>query len=1609
MVRQLALWTCVSAALLVSGTALHAVLPGPADIRSYLEADDPAAPVAPFGFLGMNSLAREVQCPHPGCRYTTYAYQFLGLIPCPDPWGVHAAEGGAIPALVPVAIRDRFLRPYDDDGPNTWAVDPDLGVDLPLRYARPFHPPVTGGPPGQHRVHFAMSGLRVAAPVRVRIVPPGVRKPSALGILWDDAANAEASTTLDRHFWVPPALVSMVPQSAPGTPTDNDADGWPDYPILANPGTARTQIWTITFHDSGAWDDAPVAPATISPPAALRFALWHGTYTDGAPNQGNLASRMPLARVVDAIAGTDFRSSAVYPGLWVATSEEIAFAFNPTPDPGTGQPPIFGYGADRMHFRTYSNCVYYPTVASAGTGDQNPSVQTPASGRLDDSGFVTGGLGHPLARDQVGVGRVELQENVLLPRQDRAWRPYDVDPERLMGGTDPNGVWGDFDLVLDAAGGAADGNPPYTDKSLFCQFMSSRVAVPITGAEYDDPTTPGDETAGPPVVRQPLVVTPGPPEVPGGPPVPAAQVPPGADSAASPFALDNRMAGETVRCPTCGARHQLPNDPNGYPHAAGGSICEYDGTPLTYVANAGSGTADVSFVAYETMSSGVPCFSRSSLDYTGAARIPFRNVLFAPVTPTLPAAALGAVTTVSVKVPNYQPPSLSADGDAAPYLGVMLAVQRADLQNRWYAASGGVHANFTGPPAAAGPDDVLYDNNDQWDAYYECPDCGNKQADPGPCLYPACPGHVIDRVFLCLLPPDIAFSPFYAEVFGGAPDRVSTVNPGGPPGLIGGADVSAEEFDPFRVQTSVAARIVPLLAHRTIHAGKVEPGAVGPVAPEDPLLADVFPKAISRAAAIPLTNEGNVPLSGLGYSVSPLVRAEVSGQASVARVRQGAAISDAIMEGVDYLDGSALVAGVGILPPLPDDEAGSPDVYLPTGPGTGLPGPTRMRVGSAASAPVPSGTPSGEYAGVFRVSGRAAPVRVRITESRAPASVNGLGTNESGPAPYFEPTGELSFLYSSNVGGAGAPNDAQNIIAATTAPLTAGLPGDPFFRGHDLSAAVISNLSGAAGVNQFHVEPHCFVDDPWGPPTTAWAYWHARVLNTSTGLWNRFLGFYNPGTGPGLLVDSRHAKGGVNGIIPREGANLDAGGTEMLQWLFWHGGPEGREQTGFTPRFTPTDLATMSDHWLHLSNARMGSSDPHIVTYRDYSGTPSALNGLQIRKPDSNPFVYTKDPWVFEFPDNRPLLGGVFDEEDHLLNVFYSAFLRRQGQSDICWSMFDLYAGAGGPPIVTRPADNYGKRAFPAVTGELLRPDGALQVFESRHLDWVISPGFPSTSSAFDPVLTVDGVPVAWSGANTGGNYYDERTGIIHMTPTNLPPDPVTGGPLRIEIDPSAGVVAFSRSLLTVYGAAPPVTLDYQFFTFRVTRDGNSDDSPAAFFDAFNRLVVFWRRSHSVSDQPLAGRTSFMYKTFATSIQVLRPPMSAFTGASTAPTVVDAPNGVLWYAPGALTPPFAVTVNYDDPGGNARTETHQVVGWGKERAVPLDVAVAEGPLSVAQEMYLMPNGMTGVKYWLFWTSNRDYYAPSGGAMAPGGRSDAYYTVVTPTFDTDVPEPSTGSP
>jgi hypothetical protein len=298
------------------------------------------------------------------------------------------------------------------------------------------------------------------------------------------------------------------------------------------------------------------------------------------------------------------------------------------------------------------------------------------------------------------------------------------------------------------------------------------------------------------------------------------------------------------------------------------------------------------------------------------------------------------------------------------------------------------------------------------------------------------------------------------------------------------------------------------------------------------------------------------------------------------------------------------------------------------------------------------------------------------------------------------------------------------------------------------------------------------------------------------------------------------------------------------------------------------------------------------------------------------------------------------------------------------------------------------------------------------------------------------------------------------------PRSPSPGRPVEMYVDPAAGLVRFSVPLFNPTNSADPAAFfssgnfpsvvdvqlwaSYTPYVYRLCRDEANDDSPSAFFDygdpnlaspvrtaaeraSLGRFVVFWRRSHGASEAPHFGRTSFLYKTYSTAVQVSEPPLDA-RNVPVVTDVTDARVGAIGVigmdaAAGAIGLPPAqaglslaghrVSVAYDSRAtGTRQVEYHTVPGWSEEKRVNVDSVYSEGPLVARKEWYRVKVTDAGgrdalqylSRYWLFWTSPRTLYAYDPGTATGGfARStDVYFATVVPESGTSVTEANLAS-
>lgn len=893
--------------------------------------------------------------------------------------------------------------------------------------------------------------------------------------------------------------------------------------------------------------------------------------------------------------------------------------------------------------------------------------------------------------------------------------------------------------------------------------------------------------------------------------------------------------------------------------------------------------------------------------------------------------------------------------------------------------------------------------------------------------------------------------------------RWGTVVPDGPPATnapIPAFEVEAEDYDTIAVALSVPP-VIPRLGTdvRTVDLGRVAPGDARSTAFE------VYPSEFSVPGSFSAENWSNYPLDGTAgpqvlVQFSDLVPTHVDiYAASAGRMYQAGVVPSSTYE---LRDASGA--------PIPSIPAGSAQVKVfgPVSlnaqrPGElmGLQVPFSVQQGETllVTAPVPNGTPAGTYRGTAVVfvdtngNNLADPsepqsrfqTRMTVTESWLP--YNSAVAADSLPAGRIdvspatgEPIGLQVFWASNRVDQGGtvpAPPDAfWNILYADAVPVV-GDASNPGYRDYQWRTN----------------RPAPAVDQPWLPfpsipfagdvygsgpsmvanssPATyqgtngSWLAWQRRWTDPATGRTSSALLFnFDPQPPDGAHERPTGSVPVYNTMRTRENPSVfmakdaSASPPPANHWAFWQAGPEGRTQIYCNARFNPNDPTTVTDMRVPLSNALMRSSDPPQVTVPlDIGGAPV---NVTIRKPRNWPYAFTKDPSACEYI--RPLIGGGTASE---INVFYSAWLSSEGNADVLWSRFDE-ATFGPDPNV-----NFGKLPFAPVT-EDPQADAMRQVFRARHLDWITTApdaalgqvGYAATGGGSvaepDPLIqwwwrdtsgaVMGPFPITWDPAQSG---FDESKGVYVLRGTNLV-DPVTSMGITMVVDPTAGIVKFSRRLFNTLNPADPMAVintgntptvedvglrvTYRPYTYRVTRSPDTDDKPSGFFDTFGRLTVFWRRTRATTEKPFFGDTSFWYRTYDLSAHVLRPPIAAVgsitdDGGTAIPAtdwIADNANGYVRFAP-AYEGRY-VRINYSQAGGPGWTERHLIRGWGPEKPVPIETVISDAPVRVAQETYTIPGlGLQAVKYWLFWASTRDVYTGGGTSQT----SDVYYTTVMP--------------
>ncbi|MGQ9732260.1 MAG: hypothetical protein ACUVX8_13440 [Candidatus Zipacnadales bacterium] len=680
----------------------------------------------------------------------------------------------------------------------------------------------------------------------------------------------------------------------------------------------------------------------------------------------------------------------------------------------------------------------------------------------------------------------------------------------------------------------------------------------------------------------------------------------------------------------------------------------------------------------------------------------------------------------------------------------------------------------------------------------------------------------------------------------------------------------------------------------------------------------------------------------------------------------------------------------------------------------------------------------------------------------------------------------LEVVWESNVGGAGTPHDAVNLRDAITTP--AGGPGvarDLSFPASSVPITADTVPGTVNGSPETYRDPagglRWLLWHKLSPTATDIGF--SSTLWSASAPADGSVDFGSAGTA-NFIFDTSLDKSWIRGFInPLASAPAN-------HWSFWNSGKRGKEEIHFcngadpslgdAAGYNPLDPLSVSDRILAVSN---GVSANAKEDWAEMPGMP----GVYIRKPSKSPFTYVKDASPIMQIDpttgvwNLHTFFSGYVPQEHNADICYVKFVlaevanREANYGKIPHSA--IVGPYGGEELQSDGVrQTFGSRHLDWITTRRLPRAAAGADFMAAPLAGVdpeifihlVGPGIAPTNR--------DIYAVTWpTGAGPLRHRYNRSQGTYRLTDLVLtqvydgspsgagsytPVEPVTGNPLEMYVDPAAGLIRFSAPLFNVTNPSDPRTyfnaadfpglvdvqiwVNYVPYVYRICRDDANDDSPSAFFDyaditlaspgglspadlaSLGRFVVFWRRSYSSADAPHFGRTSFMYKTYTTAIQVHHPPINAISSVTdvtppgginvSLPLPTDADGGIIGIPPtlgGVSTAGHRMAIAYDSASRGSCVEYHLVQGWSQEQRVNVDSVYSEGPLVVEREWYAVNMtdslGNTGTeflsRYWLFWTSPRGCYNYDPSTVTGGffRSRDVYYATVVPEWGTSVTE------
>lgn len=754
-----------------------------------------------------------------------------------------------------------------------------------------------------------------------------------------------------------------------------------------------------------------------------------------------------------------------------------------------------------------------------------------------------------------------------------------------------------------------------------------------------------------------------------------------------------------------------------------------------------------------------------------------------------------------VDIPKHQPPSVPASDP-----------------NRLYENDITLDRGYRGAFITWDDDYDDYSGGDergnQFDVLYRCPDCGYLQDHTGQCDNPSCDGHMVCPYCGAEYPDGHGAD---CDFCGGTLETISRTDDA----AVTQQDIWAEEHTMGDLQVSVARQPDMSATTNSIQIGRAGAG-VGTYEPDTTVQNlqngfRAFPSDITDVSSLSVINEGNItsPIclgnvndfmgpgaSTVDHALPQYTRVELPAyDYQGARIAQGAPVTRDSMQTYEGAAGMATRKWNVEAPEIYKSSGESGNGYLrggrsnkrlplgqPAGtytgqtlyfldlsaPGSGGEGWLDFEDGGPGGTATNTGVAEFDPLADHPLEPVYAVVNGNLRNFAARLPHNDYYSMDATPVPLIDANNRIQSIWVTNrpsARGAGigstvppgadksdipGSTGAHNLLY-TTMTKAAQTTDDPLYRSYEWEMSggeitdpyALSNWDTAGTITS----------SPWaeGDDAERWAFWHLRRAHP--GGVESTLRFDESTAGDWSWDGSGAGEWVYTSSDPMENLRTFRDSDDE-HWLFWHTGEEGQQQLMFRPNYImgSTDV---SDYRLAVSNR--ASRQWRADVFETIDPRDPTLN-VGIRKPSQSPLTYAKDPSPFPEDENN-------DGSDDIVNVFYSAHVRSEGQADICWNRFDIGGMTGQDPNIP----NYGKLAWPREAifngpwvnteagwremPEEFKPNGLRQAFTSRHLDWIVHDNNAGNNFAESPQGPAD--PTSVSTDPGDGNNYIWRADIV--------------------------------------------------------------------------------------------------------------------------------------------------------------------------------------------------------------------------------------------------------